>query len=81
MNILVRMILAAMLLICFSRNVMAGEKAKLGPCVRQCIQAFNPSLADSAAAEFMAEDFRKFDQFIRMPHGQGVRTKLQGGYL
>lgn len=58
MNILLRMILAAMLLICFSRNGMAGEKAKLGPCVRQCIQAFNPSLADSAAAEFMAEDFR-----------------------
>ncbi|MDX1776330.1 MAG: hypothetical protein R3297_07085, partial [Desulfobulbales bacterium] len=36
----------------------AGEKAKLGPCVRRCIQAFNPSLADSGADEFMAADFR-----------------------
>jgi hypothetical protein len=36
----------------------ANEKAKLGPCVRQCVHAYNPSLADSGADEFMAEDFR-----------------------
>jgi hypothetical protein len=29
--------------------------------VRQCVQAFNPSLADSGADEFMAEDFRGRD--------------------
>jgi hypothetical protein len=57
MYILLRMILAAVLLTCYSSTGMTGEKAKLGPSVRQCIQAFNPSLADSSAAEFMAEDF------------------------
>jgi hypothetical protein len=53
-----RLILAALLLIFASTSGWAGEKAKLGPCVRQCVQAFNPSRADSGADEFMADDFR-----------------------
>jgi len=53
-----RFILAVMLTLLVSGNVCAGEKAKLGPCVRACVQAYNPSLADSGADEFMAEDFR-----------------------
>ena len=57
MNILLRMILTAMLLILSPDNGMAAVKAKLGPCVRQCVQAFNPALADSGAAAFIAEDF------------------------
>jgi len=57
MTILNQMILAAMLLLLLSGSGSAGEKAKLGPCVRQCVQTFNPSLADSGADEFMAEDF------------------------
>lgn len=58
MNILHRMTLAAMLVF-FSASIgEAGEKAKLGPCVRQCVHAYNPSLADSGAIEFMAEDNR-----------------------
>ncbi len=53
-----KIIFAAALLLLASTNGWGGEKAKLGPCVRQCVQAFNPSLADSGADEFMAEDFR-----------------------
>lgn len=53
-----KVILAAVLLLLASANGWGGEKAKLGPCVRQCVQAYNPSLADSGADEFMAEDFR-----------------------
>ena len=51
-------ILAVMLVFPISGNVRGGEKAKLGPCVRACVQAYNPSLADSGADEFMVEDFR-----------------------
>ena len=51
-------ILAVMLVLLVSGNVWGGEKAKLGPCVRACVQAYNPSLADSGADEFMVEDFR-----------------------
>ncbi len=51
-------ILAAALLLLASTPAWGGDKAKLGPCVRQCVQAYNPSLADSGADEFMAEDFR-----------------------
>ena len=51
------LILAAVLLLA-GTNGWGGEKAKLGPCVRQCVQAYNPSLADSGADEFMAADFR-----------------------
>jgi hypothetical protein len=51
-------ILAVMLVLLISGNVSGGEKAKLGPCVRACVQAYNPSLADSGADEFMVEDFR-----------------------
>ncbi|MFC1844141.1 hypothetical protein ACFLZ5_05065 [Thermodesulfobacteriota bacterium] len=50
--------LAIMLVLHVSGNALGGEKAKLGPCVRACVQAYNPSLADSGADEFMAEDFR-----------------------
>jgi hypothetical protein len=57
MNILLQVILAAMLLVFSGSSGIAGDKAKLGPCVRQCVQTFNPSLADSGADEFMAEDF------------------------
>ena len=49
---------AIMLAFLVSGNAWGGEKAKLGPCVRACVQAYNPSLADSGADEFMAEDFR-----------------------
>lgn len=49
----------AVMLLCFiSGNAAAKEKAKLGPCVRSCVQAFNPSLADSGADEFTTEDLR-----------------------
>lgn len=34
-----------------------NEKAKLGPCVKQCVQRFNPGLADSGAEEFLITDF------------------------
>jgi len=51
-------ILAIILVFLVSGNVWGGDKAKLGPCVRACVQAYNPSLADSGADEFMAEDFR-----------------------
>ena len=50
--------LAAVLLLLAVTHASGAEKAKLGPCVRQCVQAFNPSLADSGADEFMAQDFR-----------------------
>jgi len=50
--------LAIILIFFVSSNAWGGEKAKLGPCVRTCVQAYNPSLADSGADEFMAEDFR-----------------------
>src|SRR5210317_2117979 len=53
-----KIIFAAALLLLVSSNGWGGEKAKLGPCVRACVQAYNPSLADSGADEFMAEDFR-----------------------
>jgi len=53
-----RYILAIILVFLVSGNVWGGDKAKLGPCVRACVQAYNPSLADSGADEFMAEDFR-----------------------
>ena len=49
---------AAILVLIVSSTAWGGEKAKLGPCVRACVQAYNPSLADSGADEFMAEDFR-----------------------
>jgi len=58
MNILQRMILAPLLLLLFASSGIPGEKAKLGPCVRQCVHAFNPALADSGAVEFMADNFR-----------------------
>jgi hypothetical protein len=58
MNIPLRIILAAMLVFVFSSTGFAGEKAKLGPCVKACVHAYNPSLADSGADEFMADDFR-----------------------
>jgi hypothetical protein len=51
-----QIIYAAALLLLASTNGWGGEKAKLGPCVRQCVQAFNPSLADSGAEEFMADE-------------------------
>ena len=50
--------LAAALLLLTPAGVWSGDKARLGPCVRQCIQGFNPALADSGAEEFMAEDSR-----------------------
>ena len=53
-----KILLAAALLLLACTNGWGGEKAKLGPCVRQCVQAYNPSLADSGADEFMAADFR-----------------------
>ena len=53
-----QVILAIMLGLLVSGNALGGEKAKLGPCVRACVQAYNPSLADSGADEFMADDFR-----------------------
>jgi hypothetical protein len=52
------LLLAAALLLSADTSAWCGEKAKLGPCVRQCVQAFNPALADSGADEFMAGDFR-----------------------
>ncbi len=51
-------ILAALFVFVACNNVWGGDKAKLGPCVRQCVHAYNPSLADSGADEFMADDFR-----------------------
>ena len=51
-------LLTALLVASIAGNGWAGEKAKLGPCVRQCVHAYNPSLADSGADEFMADDFR-----------------------
>ena len=51
-------ILAAALMLLVSSNAWAEKKAKLGPCVKACVHAFNPSLADSGADEFMADDFR-----------------------
>ena len=51
-------LLAAALLLLTAPICRGGEKAKLGPCVRRCVQAYNPSLADSGADEFMAEHFR-----------------------
>ena len=54
------MFTAAMLLVAYT-TASGAEKAKLGPCVRQCVQAYNPSLADSGADEFMADDFRARD--------------------
>jgi hypothetical protein len=56
-----KILLAAVLLLLADTNAWCGEKAKLGPCVRECVQAFNPSLADSGADEFMAADFRAKD--------------------
>jgi hypothetical protein len=53
-----KLLLTITLLLLAGTNVWGGEKAKLGPCVRQCVQAFNPALADSGADEFMAGDFR-----------------------
>ena len=58
MNMQKRFFLAAALLLFASTNAWGSEKAKLGPCVRQCVQAFNPALADSGADEFMVEDFQ-----------------------
>jgi hypothetical protein len=58
MNIPLRIIFAAMLVFVFSSAGFAGEKAKLGPCVKACVHAYNPSLADSGADEFMVDDFR-----------------------
>ena len=52
---------AAVLLLLAATHSWGAEKAKLGPCVRQCVQAYNPSLADSGADEFMADDFRAKD--------------------
>jgi len=57
MNMQKKIMLAAALLLAATPG-WGGEKARLGPCVRQCVQAYNPSLADSGADEFMAEDFR-----------------------
>ena len=51
-------ILAIILVFLVSGNVWGGNKAKLGPCVRACVQAYNPSLGNSGADEFMADDFR-----------------------
>ena len=51
-----QVILAFMLVLLVYDNVIGGEKAKLGPCVRTCVQAYNPSLADSGADEFMADE-------------------------
>jgi hypothetical protein len=51
-------LLAAALLLLTPTGSWSGEKARLGPCVRQCIQGFNPLLADSGAEEFMAEGSR-----------------------
>jgi hypothetical protein len=53
-----QVILAVMLVLLVYGNALGGEKAKLGPCVRACVQTYNPSLADSGADEFMADDFR-----------------------
>ena len=50
--------LTIFLLTCMAGIAWAKDKAKLGPCVRQCVHAYNPSLADSGADEFMADDFR-----------------------
>jgi hypothetical protein len=49
------------LLLLTASHSWGAEKAKLGPCVRQCVQAYNPSLADSGADEFRADDFRAKD--------------------
>jgi len=54
-------LLAAVLLLLARTHSWGAEKAKLGPCVRQCVQAYNPSLADSSADEFMADDFKAKD--------------------
>jgi hypothetical protein len=54
-------LLAAALLLLAHTHSWGAEKAKLGPCVRQCVQAYNPSLADSGADEFMADDFKAKD--------------------
>lgn len=56
-----RFVMAAILLLLTSTGAWGNEKARLGPCVRQCVQTFNPSLAGSGAEEFMAEDFRARD--------------------
>ena len=53
-------ILAALVLFACS-PAWGGEKARLGPCVRQCVKTFNPALADSGAGEFMAEDLQAKD--------------------
>jgi hypothetical protein len=50
------MLLATALLLLTPTAGRSGEKARLGPCVRQCIHGFNPVLAESGAEEFMAED-------------------------
>ena len=52
------LLFAAVLLLLTITTARGAEKAKLGPCVRQCVQAYNPSLADSGADEFLADDFR-----------------------
>lgn len=33
-----------------------NKKAQLGPCVRDCVHTFNPSLSDAVAEEFLAID-------------------------
>lgn len=53
-----QLLFAAALLLLATSDAWGGEKAKLGSCVRQCVQSFNPALADSGASEFMVEDFR-----------------------
>lgn len=58
MLIFKQFILASALMLIVPANGWGGEKAKLGPCVRQCVHAFNPSLADSGADEFMVGDSR-----------------------
>ena len=53
------------------------EKAKLGPCVRECVHTFNPSLAASDADEFLITDFNGF-MCVEMCK---VEKRLERGYV
>ena len=46
-----------LLTLCASFALAKPKKANLGPCVRDCVRAFNPSLADSDAEQFLLTDF------------------------
>lgn len=44
-----------------STGFAEGKKAKLGPCVRFCVQALNPALADSGAEDFLISTIEQQD--------------------